>query len=68
MGRHRYRFRIEERVTARVAAAFPELEAEHTDSGTTLTGEVTDEAALHGLLDRLYVLGLTISSVERLRP
>lgn len=33
---------------------------------TTLTGIVTDEAALQGLLDRLYSLGLRLLSVRRL--
>lgn len=32
---------------------------------TTLTGIVADEAALQGLLDRLYALGLRLLSVRR---
>jgi hypothetical protein len=32
---------------------------------TKLTGIVTDEAALQGLLDRLYSLGLRLLSVKR---
>ena len=35
---------------------------------TTLTGVVTDEAALRGLLDRLYSLGLRLLSVKRVEP
>ena len=35
---------------------------------TTLTGIVTDEAALQGLLDRLYSLGLRLLSVKRTGP
>ncbi len=35
---------------------------------TTLTGIVTDEAALLGLLDRLYSLGLRLLSVKRTGP
>jgi hypothetical protein len=35
---------------------------------TTLTGIVTDEAALQGLLDRLYSLGLRLLSVRRIEP
>lgn len=35
---------------------------------TTLTGTVTDEAALQGLLDRLFSLGLRLLSVVRLQP
>ena len=35
---------------------------------TTLTGLVTDEAELQGLLDRLYSLGLRLLSVKRVQP
>ena len=35
------------------------------DSGTRLTGELVDRAALHGVLDRLFVLGLDLLAVER---
>ena len=35
---------------------------------TTLTGIVTDEAELQGLLDRLYALGLRLLSVRRVEP
>ena len=34
--------------------------------GTTLRGPLPDKAALHGLLNRLYDLNLTILSVRRL--
>jgi hypothetical protein len=33
---------------------------------TTLTGRLTDQAALHGLLQTLYSLGLPLLNVERL--
>jgi hypothetical protein len=33
-----------------------------------LTGVVADEAALQGLLDRLYSLGLRLLSVQRTEP
>jgi hypothetical protein len=35
---------------------------------TTLRGVVADEAALQGLLDRLYALGLRLLSVKRIEP
>ncbi len=35
---------------------------------TTLTGVVADEAALQGLLDRLFSLGLRLLSVKRIGP
>jgi len=44
------------------------ITAECSDDGptiTTLTGIIADEAALQGLLDRLYSLGLRLLSVRR---
>jgi len=35
---------------------------------TTLTGVVADEAALRGVLDRLYSLGLRLLFVKRTEP
>lgn len=32
---------------------------------TTLTGSMIDQAALHGLLQKLYTLGLVLIKVER---
>ncbi len=32
---------------------------------TTLTGEILDQAELHGLLQKLYSLGLVLLTVER---
>jgi hypothetical protein len=43
--------------------------AERDSSGqtiTTLTGPVADQAALHGLLRRLYNLGLPLLSLNRI--
>jgi hypothetical protein len=45
------------------------ITVERGDDGptiTTLTGIIVDEAALQGLLDRLYSLGLRLLSVKRL--
>jgi hypothetical protein len=39
-----------------------------TPTISTLTGVVADQAALQGLLDRLYALGLALLSVERIEP
>jgi hypothetical protein len=47
-----------------------EITVESGDGGptiTTLTGTVADEAALQGLLDRLFSLGLRLLSVVRLQ-
>jgi hypothetical protein len=47
------------------------ITVESGDEGPTitmLTGVVPDEAALQGLLDRLYSLGLRLLSVMRIEP
>ena len=47
------------------AIAFPGLELSHCPDGTTLLrGPVADQAALHGLLQRLGGLGLPILEVR----
>lgn len=49
------------------AAYFPGLELTHRHNGTTLLhGTVADQAALHGLLQRLGNLGLPLLEVRRL--
>ncbi|HTP07374.1 MAG TPA: hypothetical protein VMP08_03940 [Anaerolineae bacterium] len=37
------------------------------DDVTLLTGPIVDQAALHGILDRLYALNLTILSVVHVK-
>lgn len=47
------------------------ITVECSDDGptiTTLAGKVADEAALQGMLDRLYSLGLRLLSVVRIEP
>ena len=48
-------------------AIVPQVGAEGT-SITRLTGTVLDQAALHGLLRKLYRLGLPLLSVKRVGP
>jgi hypothetical protein len=48
-------------------AIVPQVDAEGT-SITRLTGTVVDQAALHGLLRKLYDLGLPLLSVDRVEP
>ena len=41
------------------------LSIEHTsDNNTTLTGPLPDQAALHGVLNKIHDLGLTLLSVQ----
>lgn len=46
---------------------FDDMELRYDEHGnTTLTGPVVDQAALHGLLDKVRDLGMTLLSVTRL--
>jgi hypothetical protein len=48
-------------------AAFPGLRAETHGEDTLLTGALTDQAALYGVLARIEALGLELLEVRRLR-
>lgn len=48
---------------------FGDLTLTHDDDGTTsITGAVTDQAQLHGLLTRIRDLGVPLISVEVVAP
>ena len=48
---------------------FHEMTFTHESDGTTiLTGEIVDQAALHGLLKKVRDLGLALISVNILNP
>ena len=48
---------------------FGDLTLTHEDDGTTsLTGVVSDQAELHGLLTKIRDLGVTLISVEVIKP
>jgi hypothetical protein len=66
METRRYEFRVAQRLSATVIAAFPELSVTDSSSGTVLFGPMRDDAELHGVLSRLQLLGLTILDVHRL--
>ena len=40
----------------------------HANGETALTGPVRDQAALHGILNRLFGLNLTLIAVNRIEP
>lgn len=48
------------------ASWFDGFYIEHTTGETILTGEVADQAALHGILSKIRDLGLIILCVKRL--
>ena len=62
-----YRIRIQGHLDRGWAADFTGMELTHRADGTTLLrGPVADQAALHGLLQRLGGLGLPLLEVRRL--
>jgi hypothetical protein len=62
-----YRIRVPGHLDRGWAEHFAGLELTHRRDGTTLLrGPVADQAALHGLLQRLGDLGLPILEVRRL--
>jgi hypothetical protein len=61
----RYHIRIGGHLDQRWSAWFGDLTVSHESDGTTrLSGAVTDQAALHGLLTKVRDLGVVLISVE----
>ena len=64
-----YEIRLQGRIDPRWATWFEGMTlTDHTDGTTVIHGLVADQAALHGLLQRLRDLGLPLLSVDRVRP
>jgi hypothetical protein len=64
-----YEIRIQGHLGARWIAWFDGLSPTNEPGGTTLlAGSVADQAALHGLLQRVRDVGLPLVSVSRLAP
>ena len=65
----RYEIRLRGRLDSRWAAWFDGMALTTADDGTTvLAGPVTDQAALHGLLQKVRDLGLPLLSVTPFDP
>ena len=61
----RYEIRLKGRLDSSWVAWFGGMSLTHASDGTTvLTGPVADQAALHGLLQKLRDLGMTLISVN----
>lgn len=64
-----YTLRVAERMDARWADWFDGFTiATDPDGTTTIAGEVTDQAQLHGLLAKIRDLGISLVSVETSHP
>ena len=65
----RYEIRLKGRLDARWAAWFDGMTFTHEGGGATrIHGPVADQAALHGLLQRVRDLGLPLCAVRRVDP
>ncbi len=62
--RCRYRVTVRGRVTERLASAFAGMSVVPGDGTTVLVGDVPDQAALYGLLNRLRDFGLDLVRLE----
>ena len=61
-----YEVRLEGVLDGRWSAWFQGLRIENQDDETILSGTLPDQPALHGILDKVRDLGLTIITVRRL--
>jgi hypothetical protein len=65
----RYEIRLKGRLDARWAAWFGGLRLTHEGDGTTVIhGPVVDQAALHGVLQKVRDVGLPLVSVMQVDP
>lgn len=61
-----YEIRIKGQVSVQVLSSFEGMDGTVQAKETVLRGPVLDQAALHGLLDRIQVLGLELVEVRQL--
>lgn len=67
-GSARYEIQVNGVLDRRWTDWFEGLEVDSDGSQTVISGEVADQAALHGLLNRVCDLGLVLISVHRFDP
>ena len=60
----RYEIVVRGRLSSRFSSAFEGLELKPGPGSTALRGEFADQAALHGVLDRLRNFGIELVSVN----
>ena len=63
-----YQIKVKGRLGSQWCDWFEGMTITSEEGVTTITGEVADQAALHGLLIRVRDLGLPLISVERVEP
>ena len=62
-----YEIRIKGRVSDSVLASFDGLDADFEPAETILHGSHLDQAALHGVLERVRTLGLELVEVRQVK-
>jgi hypothetical protein len=62
----RYRLVVKGELGPRYASAFDGMTVSAHDGETDITGPIVDQSHLHGLLERIAGLGLTLHSVTPL--
>jgi hypothetical protein len=60
-----YEIRVKGRITGALLEHFEDMGTQVQPGGTVLRGRVEDQAALHGLLDRIASVGLELIEVRR---
>ncbi|HET6944416.1 MAG TPA: hypothetical protein VFI01_03625 [Gaiellaceae bacterium] len=61
----RYEIRVKGRIGKSVLSRFEGFDAEVEPAETILRGSISDQAALHGVLDRIQGLGLELMEIRR---
>jgi hypothetical protein len=64
----RYEIRVRGILDERWTTWFEDLQVSSDGEETVISGPVTDQSALHGLLDKVRDLGLVLISVRHLDP
>jgi hypothetical protein len=62
-----YEIRIKGKVGDPLLASFGDLDASIKPAETVLRGVIPDQAALHGLLDRIQSLGLELIEIRQVQ-
>jgi hypothetical protein len=64
----RYEVRVEGLLDGRWSEWFEGLRIQHQGGETILAGTLPDQSALHGILEKVRDLGLTVITVRRIPP
>ena len=63
-----YEIRLKGRISDSLLASFDGLDADFEPAETVLRASQLDQAALHGVLERVRALGLELIEIRQVRP